>query len=441
MKKRTIYILVSVVIVALIGAVYWKKKNSSDGKLVLAEHPQFRTIKETVSANGKIQPVKQVKISPEVPGEIIQLPVVEGQKVKMGDLLAVINPDIYEAASNRAEAALNSAKANVSNSKAMLQQAKARLINSETVYKRQKQLFDDGVISQAEMDQANADFEISKAEVEAAKESLKAAEYNAKSSEASLKEARDNYKRTTLYAPMDGTVSTLGVEEGERVVGTAQMEGTEMMVVADLTQMEVNAEVNESDIVRVKIGDTADVEVDAYVNRTFKGIVTEIANSSESSTLQGSDQITVFSVKVRILSDSYQDLVDTAHAHLSPFRPGMTATVDINTGTSSNVISIPIQAVTVRPDSTSGIKKGREFDLANVSDDELVECVYVIVDGKAVMKPVSIGLQDNRNMEIKSGIDTSDMVITGPYALLSKQLQDGTAVEIGDRSTVFSTEE
>lgn len=441
MKKRTIYILVSLLIIALIAAVYWKKNNSSDGKLVLAEHPQVRTIKETVSANGKIQPVKQVKISPEVPGEIIQLPVVEGQKVQVGDLLAVINPDIYEAASNRAEAALNSAKANVSNSKAMLQQAKARLINSETVYKRQKQLFDDGVISQAEMDQANADFEISKAEVEAATESLKAAEYNAKSSEASLKEARDNYKRTTLYAPMDGTVSKLGVEEGERVVGTAQMEGTEMMVVADLTQMEVNAEVNESDIVRVKIGDTADVEVDAYVNRTFKGIVTEIANSSESSTLQGSDQITVFSVKVRILSESYQDLVDTAHAHLSPFRPGMTATVDINTGTSTNVISIPIQAVTVRPDSASGVKKGREFNLANVSDDQLIECVYVIVDGKAVMKPVSIGLQDSRNMEIKSGIDTSDMVITGPYALLSKQLQEGTTVEIGDRSTVFSTEE
>jgi HlyD family secretion protein len=440
MSTRNIIIIGGVVLALIVALIVWKRQSESDATKVTAEKAELRTIVESVSANGKIEPVRQVKISPEVPGEIILLPVIEGQKVDSGTLLAKINPDLYMASVNRAEASVNSAMANVSNSKARLAQSNARLINAEAVFKRQEKLYKDQVISEAEYDQSKAEFDVAKAEVEAAKETLKSSEYNAKSSRATLKEATDNLKRTTLYAPMNGTVSGLVVEQGERVVGTAQMAGTDMMVVADLTSMEVNAEVNESDIVKISLGDEAEVEVDAYVNRKFKGIVTEIANSSQSGLMQGSDQITVFSVKVQIVRSSYEDLIDQKSPHLSPFRPGMSATVEIFTGSVENTISVPIQAVTIRPDSNATENTDLK-EMATLADDELIECVFVIEHGKSVLKPVSIGLQDNKYMQITSGLDTSDMVITGPYALVSKKLEEDEEVEVGDRSDVFSVKD
>jgi HlyD family secretion protein len=440
MKKKTIFLLAVIGFAALIAGAVWRSKNNSKSTMVTAEKAARRTIVETVAANGKIEPVKQVKISPEVPGEIIDLRVMEGQKVDSGALLVRINPDLYQAAVNRAQAGLNGSLANVSNAKARLAQAKAQLINAKASFERQEKLHKDDVISDADYDQSKAQYEVAKAEVEAAEESLNAAEYNARSARATLKEAGDNFKRTTLYSPMSGTVSKLVVEQGERVVGTAQMAGTEMMVVADLTNMEVNAEVNESDIVRVSLGDEAEVEVDAYVNRKFKGRVTEIANSSQSGALQGSDQITVFNVKVEILRSSYSDLIDPNNPHLSPFRPGMSATVEIFTGTASDVISVPIQAVTIRPDSTVESKKGRAYDFSSVPDDNLMECVFVIENGSAVVRPVKRGLQDNKYVEV-SGVDTNDLVITGPYSLVSKKLEPNTEVEVGDRTEVFVDEE
>ncbi len=437
MSTRNIIIIGGLVLALIVALIFWKRQSESDATKVTAEKAELRTIVESVSANGKIEPVRQVKISPEVPGEIILLPVIEGQKVDSGTLLAKINPDLYMASVNRAEASVNSAMANVSNSKARLAQSNARLINAEAAFKRQEKLYKDQVISEAEYDQSKAEFDVAIAEVEAAKETLKSSEYNAKSSRATLKEATDNLKRTTLYAPMNGTVSGLVVEQGERVVGTAQMAGTDMMVVADLTSMEVNAEVNESDIVKISLGDEAEVEVDAYVNRKFKGIVTEIANSSQSGLMQGSDQITVFSVKVQIVRSSYEDLVDQKNPHLSPFRPGMSATVEIFTGSVENTISVPIQAVTIRPDSNATENTDLK-EMATLADDELIECVFVIENGKSVLKPVSIGLQDNKYMQITSGLDTSDLVITGPYALISKKLEEDEEVEVGDRSDVFS---
>lgn len=440
MSTKNILIAGGVVLALIVALTVWKRQSESDATMVTAEKAKLRTIVESVSANGKIEPVRQVKISPEVPGEIILLPVIEGQKVDSGTLLAKINPDLFMASVNRAEASVNSALANVSNSKARLAQAKARLINAEAAFKRQEKLYKDQVISEAEYDQSKAEFDVAKAEVEAAKETLKSSEYNAKSSRATLKEATDNLKRTTLYAPMDGTVSGLVVEQGERVVGTAQMAGTDMMVVADLTSMEVNAEVNESDIVKISIGDEAEVEVDAYINRKFIGVVTEIANSSQSGLMQGSDQITVFNVKVEIVRSSYEDLVDQKNPHLSPFRPGMSATVEIFTGSVSKAISVPIQAVTIRPDSN--VTNNTDLkEMTTLADNELIECVFVFENGKSVLKPVSIGLQDNKYMQITSGLDTSDMVITGPYALISKKLKEDDEVEIGDRSDVFSVKD
>ena len=438
MSIKRIIIISGVVLVAIAALAIWKRQTSSEAIKVTAEKAQLRTIIESVSANGKIEPVKQVKISPEVPGEIIRLPVIEGQKVDSGALLAKINPDLYLASVNRGQASVNSALANVSNSRARVAQAKARLINAEAAFKRQKQLHEDKVISDAEYDQSRAEFEVAKAEVEAANETLKSSEFSARSAQATLKEAEDNLKRTTLYAPMSGTVSKLVVEQGERVVGTAQMAGTEMMVVADLTNMEVNAEVNESDIVQISLGDRADVEVDAYVNRVFEGVVTEIANSSQSGAMQGSDQITVFNVKVQILRESYKDLEDPAFPHLSPFRPGMSATVEIFTGSVDGAISVPIQAVTIRPDSSSNEDAK---DMAEMADDELIECVFVIENGESVLKPVSVGLQDNKYMEITAGLDTTDLVITGPYALVSKKLEAGEEVEVGDRTSVFTDQD
>lgn len=444
-NKKFIWVALGVTLAVLIIGVVAKKSMSSEEKFVLSEEAQLRTIKQTVSANGKVQPEVEVKLSAEISGEIIELPVKEGNQVSKGDLIVRINPDVFLAARNRAEAAMNSAQANAANAKARLAQANAQLINAEASFNRTKKLLEDQAVSQAEYDQAFSQFEVAKAEVEAARESLKAAEFNVKSGKASLKEADDNLKRTTILAPMDGTVSKLDAEVGERVVGTSQMAGTEIMRIADLTQMEVNVEVNESDIVKVKLGDKAEIEIDAYVDRKFEGTVTEIANSSSSTNLQSTDQITVFDVKVRIERASYQDLVDANNAHLSPFRPGMSATVDIHTNQAENAITVPIQAVTVRADSAANGNKtskfGKGVDLSNVDDDDITECVFILRDGKAVMQEVKIGIQDNKYIQILEGLEKGDVVISGPYAMVSKQLKNGDKVSAGSREQVYKFEE
>ncbi len=427
MKKK--YILISALVLLAIAVIYFATKGSKGTEIqVVVEKVEERNIIESVSANGKIEPERQVKISPELPGEIITLPVVEGQFVEQGQLIAEINPDLYQAAVNRAEAGLSSALANVSNSKARIEQARARLIAAEAQFNRQQKLIKDKVISQAEYDQAEAEFEVAKAEVNAAQETLKGAEYSAKSAEATVKEARDNFKRTRLFAPITGTVSKLAVEEGERVVGTAQMSGTEMMVIADLNVMIVNVEVNETDIVRVKLGDEADIEVDAWVNRKFKGIVTEIANSSKSSGLQSTDQLTIFNVKIRIKPESYSDLNDPKQKHLSPFRPGMSATVDIYTGKVDKALAIPIQALTLRADTTS-----------KDANEKLIECVFVHSNGEAIMKKVSTGIQDSRYIQVTEGLDLGEEVISGPYNTVSKDLKHKSKVVVKSSLTEIAT--
>jgi len=369
---------------------------------------------EAVTANGKIQPEKEVKISPDVSGEIVELPVKEGDFVQKGVLLFKIKPEIYISARERAMAA-------VSSSQARLSQVDAQLIQAELSYNRSKSLWDEKTISQSDFEQAEAQYKVAKAEKESAI-------FAVKSAEASLKEANENLVKTTVYSPMTGTISSLSVELGERVIGANMMTGTEVLRVADLNRMEVVVEVNENDIIRVKLGDTAKVEVDAYLDRDFKGVVTEIANSAKSTTIT-SDQVTNFDVRILILRESYADLINDKNP--SPFRPGMSASVDIYTSRKTNVLTVPIQAVTTRTDTTkkemTGIENTRTL-------------VFVSDGTRALARDVKTGIQDNVNIEILSGLTEGEEVIVQPFSAINKKLSDSTLIEVVDKEALFATD-
>ncbi|HKK40349.1 MAG TPA: efflux RND transporter periplasmic adaptor subunit [Cryomorphaceae bacterium] len=438
-KTKRLLWIAGIVIAALVVVAIVKKRSGGDTKVTTAESSE-RTITETVVANGKIQPETEVIISSEVSGKILELPFKEGAKVEKGELLVKINPDLAQAALDRAEAAYNNAQANKANAAARLVQAKAQLRNTELSFRRNETLFEQGAISQSEFDNAQAAFETAEAEVTAAEETLKAAKFSVQSAQASVKEARDSYSRTTIVAPMDGTISRLEAEEGEQVVGAMQMTGTEIMRVANLDVMEVLVDVNESDIVRVAFNDTAMVEVDAYVNRKFKGIVTEIANSAKSTGMTA-DQVTNFEVKIRILQDSYEDLVDPEHPELSPFRPGMNATVDIITARKEDVVVVPIESVTTRTDTAKAEKVSTVDRLVGQKADEDTEpftVVFVLTDeGKAQIQVVETGIQDDKYIEITRGIDVDTEVISGPYDLVSQKLMPGDKVEAVSKEDLY----
>ncbi len=452
--KKIIWIIVAGV-VFLVSIMMLKNCSGNKEIKVATEAATKRNIVESVSANGKIQPEVEVKISSDVSGEIVELLVKEGDQVKKGDLLCKINPLIYESNSSRMVATLNGSKANLSNSKARLEQIKAAFVNSEASFNRNKKLFDQGAISQSDFDAAKATYEGAKADVKGAEDNVDASDYNVKSTEASLKEANDNLAKTNIYSPVNGTVSKLNKEKGERVVGTAQMEGTEIMRLANLNEMEVSVEVNENDIVRVHNGDTSAIEVDAYLGRKFKGVVTEIANSANTSGVTA-EQVTNFVVKIRILQDSYMDLL-TANNNIAPFRPGMSATVDIQTKKVSNVITVPIQSVTTRSDSTAFKEKNKQKDGAEDNEDIVVknendktqnndalikieECVFVydIAEGKVKKLAVKTGIQDNNFIEIISGVKVGDEIISAPYSAIAKELKDGDVVNKVDKSELFT---
>ncbi len=387
-----------------------------------------RTITEIITASGKIQPEVEVKISSDVSGEIVELFVKEGDEVKKGQLLAKIKPDVYISSLQRMEASLESAKANLGNAKARLAQIEAQFIQTELTFNRNKKLFEQGAISQAEYDNSLSAYKMAKAEVEAARQSVLAAEYTVKSAEASLNEANANLIKTNIFAPMSGTISKLNVKLGERVVGTMQMAGTEMMRIADLNVMEVIVTVNENDIVRIHMYDTAYIEVDAYPNELFKGIVTSISNSSLTNTNLTStintDQVASYEIKIRVLPESYEKLVNSSNKY--PFRPGMSATVEIHTRTEYNVLAIPVQAVTTRPDSIF-----KNTDSLYEQKKKLVECVFKVKADKTVeIARIETGIQDDQWIHIKSGINESDEVVRGPFNILSKKLKNGDKVKI-----------
>jgi len=419
MSKKTIFLLIggAVAIIALL--IILSKTgvigNKDKGKSVEIANIKTTTIVETVSATGKIQPEIEVKISSEVSGEIIALNVIEGQVVKKGDLLVKINPDLYTSGYNRTLSNLSGTKANLSQAEASFKEAKAN-------YDRNKTLFDKGIISKSDWDKVVASFEVAKA-------NQQSAYFSVQSASATVNEAKDNLGRTTIYAPADGTISVLNVELGERVLGTQQMAGTEILRVANLNNMEVEVDVNENDIVKIKVGNEAKVEVDAYLKKQFKGVVTSISNSA-SSTLTA-DQVTNFKVKIRILKESYQDLLEGKPATYSPFRPGMTATVDIITKTRANVLAVPISSVVVKSDTTAvkGFKVEDEDEKkAAPKSDKKLECVFVKVGNKAKIRIIKTGIQDDTNIEVLTGLKKGDVVITGPYSTVSKDLNSGDKV-------------
>jgi len=423
MSKKTIYILISSAIVIVIALIVLSKKGiiGNKDKAIDVEVAKANeiTIVETVSATGKIQPEIEVKISSEVSGEIIALPVKEGQVVKKGDLLVKINPDLYTSGYNRTVAGLSQTKAGLSQADATFKEAKAN-------YDRNKILFDKGIISKSDWDRAISNFETAKA-------SKESAYFNVKSASATVNEAKDNLGRTTIYAPADGTISMLNVELGERVLGTQQMAGTEILRVANLNNMEVEVEVNENDIVKINVGDSSRVQVDAYLKKQFRGIVTSISNSASSALT--ANQVTNFKVKVRILKESYQDLLVGKPLSYSPFRPGMTATVDIITERKEKVIGVPISSVVVKSDTTA-VKKlqvedpNSEENIIKQKSDKKLECVFLKVGEKAKIRIIKTGIQDDTNIEVIDGLKPGDVVIVGPYNTVSKDLNSGDKVKV-----------
>jgi len=414
MSKNT-KIIIAVIVLLIVVLIIGKKQGwfgkTGNFKEVEISKIEPITIVETVAATGKIQPETEIKISSEVSGEIIELPIIEGQQVRKGDLLVKINPDLYQSGLQRSQAA-------VQNMRAMHNQAQAALNEAELNYNRSKTLFDRGVISKAEWDRAVAAFESAKA-------SKESAYFNIQSAMATVNEARNNLARTTIYAPIDGTISKLGVELGERVVGTQQMAGTEILRVANLNSMEVEVDVNENDIVKVNIGDSAKVEVDAYLRREFKGIVTSIANSAEQTLT--ADQVTNFKVKVRILPESYEDLLIDRPENFSPFRPGMTATVDIITNKRENVLGVPISSIVIKTDTSSTRQTSASRDLLST---ERFECIFIKSGDEAKLRVVETGIQDNQFIEIVKGLEEGEEVIIGPYNTVTKSLKGGDKIEV-----------
>ena len=414
-NNKILKILLPIVIVLIIFAVIGKKAGWFGKAMtikVAVENAEKRTIVEAITANGKIQPEKEVKISPDVSGEIVELTVKEGDNVEKGQLLLRIKPDNYISQRDRSLAEISSAQARRA-------QADAQATQAELSYKRNKQLYEQQTISKSDFEQAEATYTVAKATVDAAKFAITSAE-------ASLKDANENLTKTSLYAPMTGTVSMLLVELGERVAGTNLMAGTELMRVADLSRMEAQVQVNENDIPRVKLGDTALIEVDAYLDQKFKGIVTEIANSAKTTGVSA-DQVTNFDVKILVLPESYKKLV--AAGDKNPFRPGMSATVDIRTQSKPDILTVPIQSVTTRTDT---LKTGGK---QNSKD---IRTLVFVTDGKyALAKDVKTGIQDNSYIEIISGIAAGEKVVSAPFSAISKKLSDSTLIEVVKKEELF----
>jgi HlyD family secretion protein len=402
-KKIIWFSVAAATLIALL--IYAGVRKNAQGTTVETTKISNKTITEIIPANGKIQPVVEVKISPDVSGEIVELDFEEGDDIRQGELILKIKQDVYISIRDRAEASLNSVKAQLS-------QQKAQFIQTEQEYLRNKKLYDQDAISESEYEASHARYEVAKAQIEAA-------EFNVKSSEAALKEAEENLTKTVIYSPMDGVISRMDVEKGERVVGTSQMAGTEMLRIANFDKMEVLVDVNENDIIRIEQGDTAEIDVDAYPSRSFLGVVTQIANSAKSAGTS-LDQVTNFEVKIYILPESYRDL--TAGNKL-PFRPGMSASVSIRTDSRENVLAIPLRAITTRDDLLEDSVKN------SLGLNESIEQVFVLnSDNTVSVRKITTGIQDLYDIEILTGLSDKDVIVTGPFNAISRTLKEGSLV-------------
>ncbi|MCB9292439.1 MAG: efflux RND transporter periplasmic adaptor subunit [Lewinellaceae bacterium] len=457
-NNALIFVLLAV-IVALVGFLIWRNQSKPKGEKVAVEKAEKRTITEKVSASGKVFPQTEVKISSDVSGEIVELLVEEGDSVVSGQLLARIDPDAYQSQVERGVAGVNTAKAQMANARSQIEQFKAQekqieaqLINAREIHERNVKLKKEGVIAEADYQQSlsnlralEANLSAAQANIKAAEESARAAKFQVESSEATLKELRTSLRRTDIFAPMNGIVSRLNVEEGERVVGTIQMTGTEMMRIANLNAMEVRVEVSENDIPRVTFGDEVEIEVDAYLDRIFRGRVTQIANSSTSTGTTAaltSDQVTNFEVRINIEQESYKDLIDANNPY--PFRPGMSASVDIKTEKVAGALSVPIQAVTTR-EKDADKKKAKARQVADKGEEEdvekdLIEVVFIVRGDTVHMSEVKTGIQDDTYIQITSGLEEGEEVVIAPYAAIARKLEPGGEVHVVKEEELYKKE-
>lgn len=455
MNKKLLWIIIGAVV--LIGGLMALKAagviGGEEGIRVSTEKVAKRTIIETVNASGKVYPEIEVKVSSDISGEIVELTVEEGDSVRKDQVLARIFADIYLTQRDQVAASVRQQQAIVDNSQAQLNALKSALVQAESQFKRQQQLMDEKVISQLEFEQAQNAYQTALANYNAGLESIRGNQAAVASARANLESANKNLGRTTILSPMNGVVSLLAVKKGERVVGTAQMTGTEMMRIADMEKIEVRVEVGENDIPKVHLGDSALVEVDAYNARKFKGIVTQIASSSKSlsaaTTVSVSNEVTNYEVRIRLIKESYQDLIDPTKSKNFPFRPGMSASADIQTKRRVDVLAVPINAVTTRDkDSTKAVatkapdndqSATEPTDAPKTTSSDMDEVVFVLQADKTTIKRVKVrtDIQDISYIEILAGLKEGDEVVTGPYTLVSKTLKDGDKVKVVKKEELF----
>jgi HlyD family secretion protein len=442
---KWILIVVAVLAVLFVGAKMLGG-SSKTGTKVTAEKAQKRTIIETVNASGKVYPEVEVKISPDISGEITELDVQEGDSVKKGQVLARIYADIYSSQRDEAAARVMQSQATVANSEASLTALKAQLDQAKTVYDRNKDLFDQKVISKAEFEQYETQYRTAQSQYNAAQQNIRSLKAATQSTQTSLVAANKNLSRTTLVSPMNGVISSLSVKKGERVSGNSFTVGTEMMRVAEMDVMEVRVDVGENDIVKVYVGDSADIEVEAYNNRKFKGVVTQIASSTKTTQTSSGD-VTNYEVRIRIDASSYSDLVDPSKPKKFPFRPGMNASADIKTKRKDNVVSVPIASVAARmkgsDKSVADEKKEKEKAKddntdVNISGDALEEVVFVIKqDGTVEKRTVTTGIQDMNFIEITGGLKEGEQIVTAPFDAVNKTMKSGDKVVIVPKDKLF----
>ncbi len=455
--SKKIWWIIGILLVLAVTLIILKKKEvigKKEGVKVATEKITRRTIIETVSASGKVYPEDERKVSSDVSGEVVEMFVEEGDSVRKGQLLAKVFADVLTSDRDRAASIVNQQEAQVGNTEASLRAFEARLNQAKLSYDRQKKLFDEKVISKSEFETAEGAYLTAKADLDAAKQTIRSGKASVQSAQASLTAANKNLSRTTVISPMDGIVSLLAVKKGERVAGNSFSLGTEIMRVADMSKIEVRVDVGENDIPKVKIGDSAIIEVDAYNDRKFKGVVTQISSSSTSAQAQAaatSTDVTNYKVYIRIDPASYADLIDPAKGKNLPFRPGMSASADIMTTKQVNVIAVPILAVTTR-DKNEQVSKakakeeedkkkaqGQEVTTTNaVMSEEMEEVVFVMQkDGTVKKVPIKTNIQDNEYIEVLSGLKEGDEVISAPYNTISKTLKDGMKVTVVAKDKVY----
>ena len=423
-SKAGWYILLAIVVASAIGYYFRMKNQKEEAEKVAVEIAKQRTIVETVYASGKLFPATELEITSNISGTIIELYVKEGDLVKKGQLLAKVDPEALVSVVERAEAATEGSKAQLEAVRAQKKQLEAQFENTRIIYERNKQLYEDGVISKAEFEAAEATYNTSKANIEAAVQNILAAEFTVKSSEATVKEQKKNLSQTRIYAPISGVVSTLYKKQGEQVVGTAQMAGTPILKIANLKTVEIRVDVNERDILTTTIGDSAEIELDAYPERKFLGLVTQIANTATGlsgvTTQLTSDQVTNFEVRILMLEDSYKDL--DVQSERSPFRAGLSASAEIRTNTGNNLLSVPVASVTAKEDESE--------DALPSEERKLKEYVFVQSGDTVTMREVTTGIQNDNFIEIRSGLKVDEVVVKAPYDAISKLLEDGDKVEV-----------